>query len=150
VPVQGELASGARGAGRWHATLRQWVRHHLVAIVATAADYIVMVACVELVRLRPVPAAALGAFVGAVTSFTLNRAFTYRASEATVAAYAWRYALVSGASLGWNAAGEYLFSNVLGLQYLLARFITSILVSNVWNYPLMRFFVFSAKPTGRA
>jgi putative flippase GtrA len=123
----------------------QWVRHHLTSIAATIIDYGLMVACVELLGLRPVPATAVGALAGAATSFTLARLFTYRARDVSVAGQSWRYALVSAGSLGLNAAGEYLFSSVLGLQYLLARFITSVVVSNAWNYPLQRFFVFSRR-----
>ena len=130
--------SGLRAAG-----FRQWIRHHTVACISTAADYLVMVVCVELLRVRPVPATLVAALFGAVTSFLLSRYFTFRATDAAVSAHVWRYALVSLASLGLNAAGEHLFHNVLGLQYMLARLITSILVSNAWNYPLQRFFVFS-------
>jgi putative flippase GtrA len=121
------------------------VRHHLTSVAATVVDYGLMVACVELLHLRPVPATAIGALAGAVTSFTLARVFTYRVNDSPVAGQTWRYALVSAASLSLNAAGEYLFNGVLGLQYLLARLITSIIVSNFWNYPLQRFFVFSRR-----
>ena len=123
----------------------QWARHHLTSVAATVADYSVMVACVELLHLRPVPATVVGALAGAATSFVLARVFTYRVTDAPVAGQTWRYALVSAASLGLNAAGEYVFNGVLGLQYLLARLITSIIVSNFWNYPLQRFFVFSRR-----
>jgi putative flippase GtrA len=54
---------------------------------------------------------------------------------------------VSAASLGLNAAGEYLFNHVVGLQYMLARLVTSFVVSTAWNYPLHRFFVFSRRAT---
>jgi putative flippase GtrA len=125
------------------ATVAQWLRHHLTAITATAADYVVMVACVELARLPPVPATVVGAFVGALVSLTLGRRYTYRVGPGGLGRYAWRYALVAGASLGWNASGVALFHHVLGVQYLVARSITSIIVSNLWNYPLHRFFVFA-------
>jgi putative flippase GtrA len=128
--------------------LLQWLRHHLVAVVATAVDYVVMVALVELAGLRPVPATVGGALVGAGASFLLGRIYTYRVTKNDpLTRQAWRYVLVSAASLGWNAGGEYLFNGVLGLQYLLARFITSVLVSNAWNYPMQRFFVFSRHRT---
>jgi putative flippase GtrA len=80
----------------------------------------------------------------------MGRHFTYRAVEDSARAQAWRYALVSGASLGLNTVGEYLFFRVLGLQYMLARIVTSLIVSNGWNYPMHRFFVFSARSTSRA
>jgi putative flippase GtrA len=122
-----------------------WLRHNMVAVLATVVDYTGMITCVELVGLGPVAATVVGALGGAVTSFTLGRWFTYRALGVTVGAQAWRYALVSAASLAWNAGGEYLFATVLGLQYVVARVITSVVVSNGWNYPLQKHFVFAIK-----
>jgi putative flippase GtrA len=119
----------------------------LTSIFTTVIDYLVMIGCVELAHWRPVPATAVAALVGALTNFTINRSFTYRATDAAVAGQSWRYALVSAASLGLNAAGEALFNGVLRLHYLLARVITSTIVSNGWNYPMQRFFVFSRRTT---
>ena len=51
--------------------------------------------------------------------------------------------LVSAFSLGLNTGGEWLFHNVLGLQYFGARIIASLIVSIGWNFPMQRFFVFS-------
>ncbi len=126
------------------ARVAEWLRHHAAAVLATAVDYVTMIAGVELAGLAPVAATPIGAFAGAFTSFTANRHFTYRgAARVAVRAQAWRYALVSGVSLGLNTAGEYLFHHVWNVQYMLARVITSIIVSNAWNYPTMKYFVFS-------
>jgi putative flippase GtrA len=122
---------------------RALLRHHAAAIVATATDYLVMVSCVERLGLHAVAATALGAFAGAVVNFMLGRQFTYQAVDAPAGGQAWRYALVSLASLGLNTAGEYFFHVVLGIEYLLARVITSVIVSNAWNYPMQRYFVFA-------
>jgi putative flippase GtrA len=138
-------AEGSAPTGRLPSLFAQWMRHNLAAIVATAVDYSVMVLLVELARFQPVGATAVGAFCGAVTNFTLGRVFTYRVTDAPVVGQTLRYALVSGAGLGLNALGEFLFSTVLGLQYLVARVITSIVVSTGWNYPMQRFFVFSRR-----
>jgi putative flippase GtrA len=137
APIDEPAATAAR------ATFAQWVRHHVAAIIATAADYIAMVACVEFGGLRPVAATVAGALVGALVNLQLGRRFTYHVAPGSVGSYVWRYALVSGASLGWNAGGEALFHGVLGLHYVLARVITSVIVSNAWNYPMQRFFVFA-------
>jgi putative flippase GtrA len=130
------------------AVIAEWLRHHASAVLATAVDYLTMIGGVELLGLSPVAATPIGAFAGAITSFTANRHFTYRGASGVAARrQAWRYALVSGVSLGLNTAGEWLFHHVWGVQYMLARVITSIIVSNVWNYPTMKFFVFSTKPS---
>ena len=118
------------------------MRHHATAIVATTVDYSVMVGAVELCGVGPVLATAIGALAGAITNFTMNRRFTYNAVTVRASSQAWRYALVSAASLGLNTLGEYLFHSVLGEQYVAARVVTSAIVSNGWNYPLQRYFVF--------
>lgn len=139
-------AAGQGGSSRYW----QWVRHHATSIMSTVVDYGVMVAAVELLHVRPVAATAMGAFAGAVTNFTINRRFTYRAEDVAVRQQVWRYALVSAASLGLNTAGEWLFHDRLGLQYLAARVTASLIVSNGWNYPMQRFFVFSERRTKHA
>ena len=142
-------AVGADGQKRvWKARFWQWIRHHTSAVIATAVDYLTMIMCVEAIGVGPVAATPIAAFAGAITSFTLNRRFTYKTTDVPAPRQAWKYALVSLASLGWNTGGEYLFHSRLHLEYLLARVVSSVIVSNLWNYPLQRFFVFSA-PAGK-
>jgi putative flippase GtrA len=124
------------------------MRHHAAAIIATAVDYLTMIVGVELLRWRPVAATPVGALAGALTNFTLGRRFTYRRTDVPAAGQAWRYALVAVASLGLNTAGMYLFHDALHIEYLLARIITSVIVSNAWNFPMQRYFVFSASASG--
>jgi putative flippase GtrA len=137
----------ARPPGGATATSWQWVRHYIASIVATAVDYTTMVTLVELAHRDPVSATAVGAFAGAVANFTLGRVFTYAATDHPIGAQAARYIVVSAGSLALNAAGEYLFAKVLGLQYIVARLVTSFVVSTAWNYPLQRFYVFSRRPS---
>jgi putative flippase GtrA len=122
--------------------LRQFGRHQLVAVAATALDYLVMIAMVSGLGLNPVEGTVVGAAVGAFTSFSLGRRWTFQATHRAAYAQAWRYALVSAASLGFNALGEHVFHALVGLQYVLARVITSAIVSVGWNFPLHRYFVF--------
>ena len=140
-----EGAAGGTRAGRWRALFAQWMRHNVASLTATGVDYGVMVLMVEVVGFGSVGATAVGAFCGAVTNFTMGRAFTYKVTDSPVLGHAFRYVLVSAAGLGLNTAGEYLFNIVLGLQYVVARLITSAIVSTAWNYPLQRFFVFSRR-----
>jgi putative flippase GtrA len=77
----------------------------------------------------------------------MGRIFTYQVTDRPVGGQLVRYTLVSAASLALNAGGEYLFNHMLGLQYLVARLVTSFVVSTAWNYPLHRFYVFSRRPT---
>jgi putative flippase GtrA len=113
--------------------------------MSTAVDYSVMIAVVEILHVGPVVATVVAAASGAVANFVISRRFTFRAAGTAVSPQVWRFALVSGTSLGLNALGEHVFHNLLGLQYVLARVITSVIVNNGWNYPMLRFFVFSSR-----
>jgi putative flippase GtrA len=117
-------------------------KHQIAALLATAVDFAVMIALVELASASPVVATVIGAACGAVTNFTLGRTAVFGATHDRIHAQALRYALVSATSLGLNALGMYLLSDKLGAHYVAARLATSLLVSVAWNFPLQRHFVF--------
>ncbi len=125
--------------------LGPWLRHYASSLAAAVVDFGLMVICVEALHARPVPATVVGAACGAVTNFLLGRYWIYQRHDVAARGQAARYALVSAASLGLNAAGEHLFADVLHVQYLLSRVITALIVSTAWNYPLQRFFVFGER-----
>ena len=65
-----------------------------------------MISCVELLAARPGGGHAAGGALRRVTNFTLGRRFTYKTTDVPAPSQAWRYVLVSAASLGLNTAGE--------------------------------------------
>jgi putative flippase GtrA len=106
-------------------------------------DFLFMIGCVELIGLSPVRATAISAAIGGVTNFVLLRSWAYRRGADAVKPQFLRYLLVASTSLGLNTGGEHLLVDIVKLQYILARIITAIIVSNAWNYPMDRFFVFA-------
>jgi putative flippase GtrA len=114
----------------------------MVSLLATGVDFATMIGVVELFRTSAVLGTVFGAAAGGVTSFILGRIFTFRSRVEPVSGQAFRYGLVSGASLGLNALGEHLILRVMPSHYVLGRAIIATTVSNVWNYPLQRYFVF--------
>jgi putative flippase GtrA len=125
---------------------KQWVFHHTTSVISTCTDFLAMVSGVELLGLSAVLGTVIGASVGATTNFLLARHWTYRQATGKgangVQIQMVRYLVVALVSLGLNAAGEHLFADVLHVQYVLGRVITAVIVSNGWNYPMQRFFVF--------
>ena len=117
-------------------------KHQLSSVLATTVDYCMMIILVSIAGLSPVLGTIFGAASGATANFTLGRHFTFRATHDHAHGQAFRYLLVSAASLGFNALGEHLFAVVLGLQYVVARLIIGTLVGCIWNYPMHRYFVF--------
>jgi putative flippase GtrA len=129
-------------AARRTSAIALFGKHQLASIVATVVDYSVMITMVSIVGLTAVEGTVLGAASGATANFTMGRHFTFRATQGRARGQAFRYLLVSAASLGLNALGEHLLAVVLGLQYVIARLITGTLVGFIWNFPMHRYFVF--------
>jgi putative flippase GtrA len=127
------------------ATWRTLLRHQLGALAATALDYALMILAVERLGVTPPVATALGAMAGAVANFLLGRAWIFHADKGAWTAQAARYAVVSGASAGWNALGVLVLHDV---PYVWARVAVSIAVSVLWNFPAQRRFVFRTLETG--
>ena len=117
-------------------------RHQIASVVSTAVDFGTMVLAVELLAVSPVTGTVAGASLGAVTNFQLGRHFTFGARHEHAGVQAVRYAIVSAASAAWNALGEHVLHNVLGVQYFWARTLVAVAVSLLWNFPLQRYFVF--------
>ncbi len=124
-----------------------FARHQAGAVFVTALDFAVMSVFVEKLGTSAVIGTIAGASVGGVTNFVLGRKWIFTASDGHAGHQALRYTLVSGASLVWNATGEYLLHDRLGLQFQLARAIIAVLVSVAWNFPMQRAYVFPKKPT---
>jgi putative flippase GtrA len=118
------------------------LKHQAGALAATAVDFSVMVAMVELAGLSPVVATAIGATCGAVTNFALGRRWIFTRHDRNALGQAARYAAVSSGSLVLNTLGEAIANGVLGVRYALARAFVAVVVSLAYNFPLHRAFVF--------
>jgi putative flippase GtrA len=118
------------------------LRHQAGSIAASLLDFGAMIACVEIAGLDATAATAIGASSGAMLNFTLGRTWIFRRHEGDWRTQVLRYALVSGASAGWNTLGEHFVSGTLHIEYVLARLLVALTVSLAWNFPLQRRFVF--------
>jgi putative flippase GtrA len=108
--------------------------------VATASHYIVTIAAVELFSAAPVVASAGGFAVGAGVKYWLNYAVAFR-SRARHASAMTRFAVMLAAMLALNTLIFALLQRGLGLHYLLAQAITTILLIPP-GYAISRHWVF--------
>ena len=119
---------------------RQISIYALVGVVASLAHYSVLIALVEGVRWRPVPAALAGFVVGGVVSYLLNRRHTF-ASDRPHEEAGWRFALVAAGGFGLTYLLMSLFVERLGAPYLPAQLVTTVLImfvtffaNRVWTF----------------
>lgn len=130
-------ASGWRMLGRGG-----MARTGFSAAVATGADMALVVALVEHEIASPATATFVGALLGAICNFTINRVWSFGSRGPYVREIA-RYVLVSGTSAGLNAGGVLILLLLPSTPYLLAWTLARAAVFATWNYPLHRDYVFS-------
>lgn len=117
--------------------LRLLGRHQAAALLATCADFAIMIALVELARLAPPLATVLSAVAGGAVNFALSRAWAFRAlHRGTLTGQAARYAVVSLGGALLNGAVLAAVLAVVSAPYVLARVGVSVLVSVLYTYPL--------------
>ena len=126
--------------------LAQWGRGGLPrsvisALVATAADFALVVALVTYVDISAWYATAIGCALGAVVNFFLNRVWAFEAGGA-YSPQAARYGFVSLSSMLLNAAGVAVFV-LPGIDYRVAWILVRFAVFLGWNFPLHRDYVFA-------
>jgi putative flippase GtrA len=117
------------------------------AQVSTGAATLAEWACVWLLTaggVYYVLAAIGGAGVGAVLDFSIKRFWVFEGVTRSVASEGLRYALVSGLSALLFGGSVYVCVDLLHLRMPVAVVAGSVFVGIFWNYPLHRFFVFTA------
>ncbi|MCP3098333.1 GtrA family protein [Myxococcus sp. K15C18031901] len=117
--------------------------------IATAVDFAVVLALVEWMEVLPAWATVLGALVGAVVNYSINRVFTFR-STAAVGRQMMRYSVVSGTSALLNAGGVALLTLHPQLAYTLGWWMVRGVVYFAWNLPLQRDYVFNDAASAEA
>ena len=120
--------------------VRQFLRFAAAGAVATAVQYAVLIALVEAAHVGELMAAVLAYLCGAVTSYLLNRRFTFTGTQAGHGQAFAKFMLVNLIGLGINTA---IFAGLthVSLHYILAQMAATALVL-IWNYAGARLFVF--------
>jgi putative flippase GtrA len=92
--------------------------------IATGCHYVVTIAAVELLGVRPVIASATGFAIGALVKYWLNYFVAFRSGERHAVAVP-RFVLMLALLLGLNTAVFALLNEAAGLHYMLAQVLTT-------------------------
>lgn len=117
-------------------------RAQAAALAATAVDFGSLFLATEWLHVWYVLSVAIGALLGALTNFGLNRHWSFGVGHLAWGPQAKRYALVSAGSLALNVLGVYAFTEGTGFKYGFSKVITAALVGLLFNFPLHRHYVF--------
>jgi len=115
------------------------------AFIGGLIDYMVMVACTELLFIHYTISIAIGGVVGAIVNFSINRYWTYRAHGAAVGFQFLKFALVVTGSILLKSSGTWLLTTFMRIDYKISRLMIDIFVSLAFNFVLQKYWVFKKK-----
>src|SRR5437763_5536714 len=123
--------------------LHGWMNRATVAsVIATVIDYGTFTVLVGIAGVYTGTSRAIGALLGAIANFTLNKLWTFRTGTESIWHEGPRYAAISLTSLLLNTLGVVLLTDGLHWNPLFAAALVGVLVAVAWNLPLHRHFVF--------
>lgn len=108
------------------ANLFRIVRYGLVGAVGTLAHYAILVGAVSLHLATPVAASMAGAVVGAIVNYVLNAKYTFHHKGHAQALP--KFALIAIAGALMNGALMKILIDTLGLHYLVAQVLATLIV----------------------
>jgi putative flippase GtrA len=122
--------------------LPRFLKAQAASLAGSTIDFLVTVACVEVLHNSYLLATVLGNAAGGLVNFELGRHQVFEADQQRAPTQGLRYFVVWLGSMLLNTVGVYLFTHLLRVNYLYSKVIVSLLVGIGFNYFLQLHFVF--------
>ncbi len=123
--------------------MHTFIKAQATSLLASSVDFLVTIIGVSLWHSWYLSASLTGAVCGGVANFVIARKWTFTAGNQPIGLQFRRFVLVWLGNTGLNASGLFIATQVLGVQYLVAKLTVSILVAVSYNYFFQKDFVFS-------
>jgi putative flippase GtrA len=114
----------------------------VASLVASLIDFATSIFLARVVGWWYLAASITGTVVGGIVNFTINRHWVFEAREKRVATQAFKYIVVWVGNLLLNAAGVYLITHYMKVNFVISKIIVSLLVGFFYNYLLQKKVVF--------
>lgn len=111
--------------------------------MASGIDFLTTLVCVSLIHIWYLSSSVIGAVCGGIVSFGLSRVWVFARNNQPIGSQVGRFVLVWLGNAGLNAAGLFVVTQFMGVQYLIAKTGIAILVGVSYSYFLQKDFVFS-------
>jgi putative flippase GtrA len=119
-----------------------FIKVQAASIAGSLADYLVTIFLVESFHCWYLFANLAGNICGGVAQFFLCRNWVFKRGNRNMQIQVIRFILVFTGNLIFSAAGVYLFTHNLHLNYIISKTLTSVLLGISYNYYLQKKFVF--------
>jgi len=117
-------------------------KYNVVAVLATAVDFSVLIVLTEIAQFWYLISAFLGAVAGGCVGFVLERNWTFMSTTGPISKQAVRYILVSIGSILLNTGGLYLLVELSELAYIYSKIIVATLVGVGFNFFMHKYYIF--------
>lgn len=120
-----------------------FIKVQAASIMGSLADFFITIILVEFFHSWYILANFIGNICGGSLQFILCRNWAFRAGQGKIPFQAFKFALVFIGNLLLSAAGVFLITHNLGINYIISKTITSVLLGVSYNYILQKKFVFA-------
>ena len=120
-----------------------FIKAQAASLTASLVDLVVTILLVRVLGLWYVTGSVYGIICGGITYFAICRNWVFEATQRKMSLQVFKYILVWNGNLLLNAAGLFLVTNYLGINYIISKIIVSVLVGVFYNYLLQKYFVFN-------
>jgi putative flippase GtrA len=114
--------------------MKQFLKANAASLIASFCDFLITIIIKEWLDADPV--------LGGIINFIIGRYWVFEAGHLNIYNQSRRYFIIWAGNLLLNAFGVYILLNYVGLNYILAKLITSVIVAVGYNYPLQKRYVF--------
>ncbi len=128
--------------GKKQHSVKVFLKYNIVAGIATAVDFAVLIFFTEILQIRYLLSAVFGAVSGGITAFVLERNWTFMKKDGKLSLQAKKYAGIWLTSIFLNISGLYLFVEYIGLQYIISKVIVAVIVGIGFNFLTHKYYIF--------
>lgn len=122
--------------------MKTFFKAQFSAFAGGLVDYGTMLFFTEIFGIPYTISIAIGGVVGAVVNFSLNRYWTFNATNEQKRAQLPKFAAMVAGSILLKSSGTYLVTQYIGIDYKISRILVDLMVSWGFNYNLQKYWVF--------
>ncbi|MBD3330470.1 glycosyltransferase [Candidatus Peregrinibacteria bacterium] len=120
---------------------KPFMKYCIVGAMGTFLDLAALYIFVEYISIPVIPASILSFLLAVTNNFLLNKSWTFRNKSKNYRKLYIKFFIVSLVGLGLTVTGMHVMVNIIGIWYMLAKVLTSLIVLT-WNFLANKFWTF--------
>lgn len=125
--------------------MASFIKSQIASILGSMADYFITIALVSFFDCHYLVANLAGNCVGGAAQFFLCRKWAFHADRGKISPQIIKFIFVFAGNLLLSAAGVFILTRYIELNYIISKTITSALLGISYNYILQKKFVFAER-----